>query len=282
MNKKTLLTWLLIPLSVVSLTACNFPVSSEPTATLEPTLALVPTNPIPVATVTSLPTNPIPPPTTQSTQVPPTRTTALPAPQATRLSFPTGATNVDVQGNVAQGETTSYLVNAVAKQYMMVMLSSANQALVLQIQSPDGAKLASASQKLTYWQGTLPLSGDYLISVVSKGGAGNFNLNITIPVRVSFATGAVSATMNGLVGPQQINTYLLRALQGQTMTVTINSPQNNIFLTIYGLEDGNPYVRSAMGLFTYTFKLPATQDYVIQCVSTSNAAENYTVTFTVI
>ena len=107
-------------------------------------------------------------------------------------------------------------------------------------------------------------------------------MNVTIPVRVTFKTGAVSATVDGRVGPQQINTYLLRALKDQTMTVTITSSKNNILLTIYGLEDGTPYVRSVMGLTTFTFKLPSSQDYVIQCVSTSDSAENYTVTFTVI
>jgi hypothetical protein len=276
MDRKTLLEYLVTPLLLISLTACNFPVASEPTATLEPTQTQAPASPMPVATATPLPTSPVP------TSPPAPPTSAPPAPQATRLTFQPGATNVDVQGSVAQGGATSYLLKAGAKQTMMVMLSSANQALVLQIQAPDGTKLASASQSLTYFQGTLPLSGDYLISVVSNSGAGNFDLNITIPVRVSFVSGAVSATMNGLVGPQQINTYLLRASKDQTMTVTIKSPKNNIFLTIYGLEDGNPYVRSVMGLTTYTFKLPATQDYVIQCVSTSDTAENYTVTFTVI
>jgi hypothetical protein len=282
MNRKMLLTWIVVPILMGSLAACNFPMASEPTATPETTQTLAPASPTPIPTATIANTA-TPLPTSFAPTSPPAPTQAPPvAGQATRLSFQTGATNVDVQGSVAQGGATNYLVKAGAKQTMMVMLSSANQSLVLQIQAPDGAKLASASQKLTFWQGTLPLSGDYLISVVSTGGAGTFDLNITIPVRVTFASGAVTATMNGLVGPQQINTYLLRALQGQTMTVTINSPKNNIFLTIYGLEDGTPYVRSVMGLTTFTFKLPTTQDYVIQCVSTSDKAENYTVTFLVI
>ncbi len=299
MYRNRLITLVVIALLMASLTACNFPVATEPTATLEPTQTLAPASPTLAATATTagtatmLPTSPFPTSTATATQVPPAPTqvppTSPPAPtqvppppQATRLSFQPGATNVAVQGSVAQGSSTDYLVKASAKQFMMVILSSANQALVLQVRSPDGTILAPASQNLTFWQGTLPLSGDYRVSVVSKGNSGTFDMNITIPVRVSFKTGAVSATLDGHVGAHQTNTYLLRALKGQTMTVTINSSKNNIFLTIYGLEDGNPYVRSVMGLTTFTFKLPSTQDYVIQCVSTSNNAENYTVTFTVI
>jgi hypothetical protein len=63
---------------------------------------------------------------------------------------------VDVQGSVAQGGSTSYLVKASAKQFMMVILSSANQALVLQIQAPDGSIMSSNVYRPAITQRTIP------------------------------------------------------------------------------------------------------------------------------
>jgi hypothetical protein len=192
-----------------------------------------------------------------------------------------GSTHVQAEGQVSAGGHSDYRVTAQAGQFMMAMLTSANQELSLQIQSPDGSVLATTGQAQTYWQGSLPQNGDYLISIISPGTSGAFTLSIDIPVRVKFAPGAVSASLKGVVSSRGVNKYLLRALKGQTMTVTITSPQNDIFLTIYGLEDGQPYVRSALGLTHASLELPATQDYVLEADSTSDSTETYTIDFVV-
>ena len=58
------------------------------------------------------------------------------------------------------------------------------------------------------------------------------------------------------------------------MSVAILSPHNNILLTIYGLQDGNPLVRSVSGATNWTGVLPGTQDYMIEAVATG-ATSNY-------
>jgi hypothetical protein len=163
---------------------------------------------------------------------------------------------------------------------MMVNLASASQTISLEIKAPGGTVLAAASENRSYWQGTLPSSGDYRVSVVSSSGTANFSMSITIPARVTFDQGAISAVLDGKISSHLNNTYLLRALKGQTMTVTVTSPGKDIFLTIYGLQDGNPYVRSVSGQTQATIKLPSTQDYVIELVPSVNA-ESYTVKFVV-
>ncbi len=218
-----------------------------------------------------------------ATETAPALTTAptAPAEAGTRLIMGPGRTVVYADDNFAGGATTTYLVGAQAGQFMMAMINSANQTLALQIQAPDGSSLVTASQKLNYWQGTLPLDGDYRVAVVADSSGGSFDLSVTIPARITFKSGAVSASATGSVAAHGITTYLLRALQGQTMSVKVTSPSADVFLTIYGLEDGNPYVRSVTGQTSATLKLPTTQDYVIQCVSTGEAAEDIAVNFTV-
>jgi len=202
-------------------------------------------------------------------------------PQATSLGMAAGATSVSAGGSLSQNGRASYRVQAASGQYMMLGLSSNSSDLYLDVKAPDGSSLLSASQKKTSWQGSLPASGAYVVSAVANGAGGNFSLNVTIPERVTFQQGATKASLKGQVGAQDINTYLLRALKGQNMSVTVKAPGDDIYLTIYGLDDGQPYVRSMMAQTSYSFDLPSTQDYVIQLVSNHSSSETYSVDFVV-
>ena len=90
---------------------------------------------------------------------------------------------------------------------------------------------------------------------------------VAAPTRIQFDPGATSVTLLGALPAGGIDEYLLYALGGQTMTVTITSPGDNVYLTIYGLSDGIPLVRSASDATSWTGVLPASQDYSIKAVS---------------
>lgn len=109
----------------------------------------------------------------------------------------------------------------------------------------------------------------------------NFGLNVTIPVRITFAPGAVSAQVQGVTAESRVVTYLLKANGGQTMTVVLNAPPNSAGITIYGMQDGQPLIRSQSGATSWTGQLPMTQDYVIQVVPFGNGTVNYTLNVTV-
>lgn len=272
---------------ITILAACSSP--PQPTFAIPTSTPLftIPTSsglPTPAATP-SLPTQA---PTTLPTQ---SRPTSMPATQVAptspvtgstgeRISMSTGSTVAYVPGDLAAGKSITYLAGALAGQYMMLDLTSATNNAYISLVSPDGSILLPASEKKSHWQGALPSNGDYEITVYTPS-ATRYTVQLTIPVRVKFAAGATTATVNGLVGARSATTYLLRAQQGQTMTVTINAPNNDIFLTIYGLEDGTPYVKSAMEQSSSSIKLPSTQDYVIEGVSTGDTSEEFTVTFVV-
>ena len=93
-----------------------------------------------------------------------------------------------------------------------------------------------------------------------------------IPARIQFAPGAISAVIPGQLAGGEVNYYLAGARGGQTMTVRILSPDNDIFLTIYGMSDGSPLVRAMMGQTAWSGVLPMTQDYMIEAVSTGRAS----------
>lgn len=98
--------------------------------------------------------------------------------------------------------------------------------------------------------------------------------------RINFAAGATSAEVQGQVAAGKIDEYVLKALQGQWMMVSIFSPRNDVLLAITGLSDGQPYLRSAAGATSWQMKLPATQDYSLKAVS-SGAASPYTLQVTI-
>ncbi|MCZ7552650.1 MAG: hypothetical protein M5U05_08715 [Anaerolineales bacterium] len=167
-------------------------------------------------------------------------------------------------------------MRALQDQTMLTSVYSPNDNVFLGVTGlTDGVPLLRTSAGSTTFTGVLPGTQDYRISLVSPLQNSSYTLQVIIPFRIKFARGAIAAELNGFLQGGEVNYYLLRAMAGQTMTVTINSPANDIFLTIYGMQDGSPLVRSVVAQTSWTGVLPATQDYMIEAVSTGGSA-NYT------
>lgn len=195
--------------------------------------------------------------------------TATPV-SATRINFAAGATFAGVDGQVNAGATRSYVLSAGKNQILMASLTSAISDLRLKIvQKSTGTVLVAVDGAST--QATLPADGDYLVQVIGGSQNADFNLGVTIPARITYDEGDSSASVDGTISGHKSVTYLLRALKGQTMTVTVTSPSSAVGITIYGLDDGQPLVRAESGAKTWTGKLPATQDYVIVVVPAVDA-----------
>ncbi|MCI0475772.1 MAG: hypothetical protein L0Y55_05955, partial [Anaerolineales bacterium] len=220
----------------------------------------------------------VPPPTSVSP------TTAPPGP-AQPITMAPGATEAEAQGQLAANGIASYSVNAQAGQMMELSLSSNSSSARIAVLAPTGAPLAPqrGNPEGTYWQNTLPVNGNYIIQVLAGNAApvANYSLNVTIPVRINFAPGATSAQAQGTTSNNRVVTYLLKAMGGQTMTVNLTAPPNSAGITIYGLEDGQPLIRSQSGATSFTGQLPMTQDYVIQVVPFVSTTVNYTLDVTV-
>jgi hypothetical protein len=219
--------------------------------------------------------------------IPPLATPPLPpatpvTPQVKRIEFASDATSAMEQGTLAAEGIDEYVLRALAGQWLMAMVSSPDDSVVLQMWgSNDGQPLVRSDMRQTFWQGTLPATQDYGVKAVSTAAETSYILLIIIPERVQFAPGAISATDQGSLAPHETHEYLLRALQGQTMTVTILSPSDLVLLEIYGIDDGQPLVRVPMGQTTWTGALANTQDYDIKAVSVTDVTTTYSIEFIV-
>jgi hypothetical protein len=223
----------------------------------------------------------------------PTRVPTPPPPsgQPVRIQFAPGAVSATVNGTVTFPQQPQYLLRALAGQEMTVeLLSFEGQANFAITGVSDGQPYKRLVNEERFFRFTLPSTQDYLITVAVPAGSVNYSLVATVitpgvpppsnePIRLQFAPGAISATVDGYLIAETQQEYIVRALAGQTMTVELFSPTGNADLYIIG-ADGVLYKRYGVGEPTFAFVLPATQDYYLG-VSAYGGDANYTMTVTI-
>ena len=87
---------------------------------------------------------------------------------------------------------------------------------------------------------------------------------------IEFPAGQTSAEVFAELAAGRTDSYLVRGQQGQTLSVEITSPNDDVLLSVVG-EDGTPLKRYQNGPPSWTGELPATQDYILQSVSVGQA-----------
>jgi hypothetical protein len=182
-----------------------------------------------------------------------------------RISFAQGATAATVSGTLTAPNPDAWLIEASANRLMQVMLQAPNGGAWLSIDGVDGTSLLSGNARQTFWSGHLPSTQDYVIGVHSTTGTLNYTLQVTIPVPIRFAAGATSAAVQGQIVANTRTSYVLEARAGQTMSLTLNAPSGGVLLAVVG-GDGTPFLRQAAGATTFSFTLPATQEYLVEAV----------------
>jgi hypothetical protein len=199
--------------------------------------------------------------------------TAVPA--VNRIQFNPGGTSAEITGQIESQGINTYVIGAAAGQHMTVELFSPDENLRLEVHDSSG-EWVNGQITPTMWQGDLPETADYIIRVFGSETAADYTLHVAIPRRIEFAPGAVSAQVQGELAAHESNDYILSALAGQTMALTITSSEQNVLLTIVG-ADGVPLTNGLMsGASEWQGQLPATQDYTIRAVGTGQPA-TYTI-----
>jgi len=260
-------------ISTMALSACaggiptNIP-ADELERIVAETLQALPTTTMPVPTQTPIPT--LAPPTATNSPIPPTATNAsepkFSLSGAERFNFASGATFGTTRGSIGPGQNENYVLGALGGQPMIASVSSQNNDATMSIVGQDGTALLPASENVANWQGTLPKTQDYYIQVIGGASTQEYSLAISIPSRIEFETGAISATVSGRTTNGNIVSYVVAAQGGQIMDIELNADPGRAALTVWGFSDGQPYMRAQMGSTTFNMQLPSTQDYIIDIV----------------
>lgn len=99
-----------------------------------------------------------------------------------RVKFPRGRTTVVLKGSIVNDRMNQYLLAARVGQTMTVHITSRGRRAKFDVY-PVANRSAfenSGGEDTTDWQGVLPESGDYIISVYSTTRSASYTLEITI------------------------------------------------------------------------------------------------------
>ncbi len=118
-----------------------------------------------------------------------------------------------------------------------------------------------------------------LVMVAPTGAAEAQQQNVPVQ-RISFAPGAITATRTGVLTMGGMDRYVLKASQGQNMTVSVSSANNNVILVIFG-KDGTVLISDHADASSWSGVLPSTQDYYIDVRAIDGTSANYTLTVTI-
>ena len=162
---------------------------------------------------------------------------------------------------------------------MLASVGSHDNDVTMAIIAADGTTLLPATQGRANWQGTLPATQDYYFQVIAGASTENFSLWVSIPSRIQFEPGAISATVSGRTVDGYIESYVVAAQGGQTMNIIlVPNPSSAAALTVWGFNDGQPYIRAQLGSTTFNMQLPSTQDYIIDVVPQAGQEVDFTMT----
>jgi hypothetical protein len=251
---------------------------SAPTSTPVPTRTAAPT--LAAATATSLPLTMSPSPAATPTQVSAATVTRAPAASgpgtsaARRIQFQSGGTSAELAGNLAANTIDRYVLRALGGQTLTVEVSSSQGRMLLQISGADGNPLKTFGAGSSTWTGPLPSTQDYDIAIATESAtAAAYTLRVAIPPlgtgvnpepnRIQFAPASTSHTVQGNLGQDGLDVYVLRALAGQTMTVEVTSAQGPLLLAING-ADGDVLKSAGAGGSSWSGTLRTTQDYFLR------------------
>ena len=192
--------------------------------------------------------------------------------------FDNRATAGMVQGTVQPGQVLTYTLNVgQAQPLTLIMISPNNDVTLGVLGTRVGTDLTHSARKQKSWQEALPTAGLYTIQVVGGAASDSFSLTIKLPVVVSFASGATSASLSGTTVNGYLFSYSVNCAAGQTMTASLTQPPSTATIDIYGLSSGT-LVDASAGYNSWSGTLPQTQDYIVEVIPTNGQVINYNLT----
>lgn len=204
-----------------------------------------------------------------------------------RVSFDRGATSDDLQGELDAHQSLDYILRAGEGQILEINVNPQagaetepadsnaatdstdpmGGAVQLIIYGVDGTVLRSGMGEGSSFRGLLPEDQDYLVSVRAGEQAVDFSLQVIIPQRIRFASGAYSGTVWTSLPAHRTQYYSLRAAEGQKMTIRLSNSAG-LDLAVYG-ADGTLLQNQDTEGAAFDARLPSSQDYIVAVSSGS-------------
>lgn len=197
--------------------------------------------------------------------------TAAPAPE--RITFDQGAISATLSGTLArEGGVKQYVLRALAGQRVEVRVTSDYPGIVLSSLRREGGETLGVTSDPNPVVTLLPETGDYLITLTTHNiaPAVEYTLFVEVtdagtlpePERIVFAPNTTGTTVRGTLPSGGIERYILRALEGQTMTLAVGADPAGALSIVVETADGQ-YLTAGTDTTPLALTLPTTQDYLI-------------------
>jgi hypothetical protein len=92
--------------------------------------------------------------------------------------------------------------------------------------------------------------------------------------KIRFQQGGTSGYRQKSISKGELHRYSVRAFEGQTLILTVSSPNNDVYLDVRGLQDGRQLVWAGSQTRHWVGTLPRTQAYLVT-LSTNNPDTDY-------
>jgi hypothetical protein len=109
--------------------------------------------------------------------------------------------------------------------------------------------------------------------------AGTESAPVESSTQVNFEPGGTRAAFDGSVGAGQVDEYVVRAMAGQILQITLTPLSGVVFLDIRG-ADGTNLIPDGSQWTSFWSSLPSTQDYKIKVIS-AGEAQSYSINIVV-
>ena len=241
-------------------------------------------NPVPTETQTITPS---PSATATFTPKPPSpKPTPEPATYSQRLDIAPD-TRLVQNGTLGANETINYIVSAQQGQQLSVAIGG--EGVLMTVLGPNRQPLSQDSQRVSYWQGTLPYSGDYYIQLKPVKGLDRSDYRLDVNLkntpqpspdptfspspsptidtqRVQFPSGTTGTTVSDQSNPSVTKRYLVNARRGQILSVRVL----NGSVTLNIRYPGGRLVEGAANVLSWESELPRGGDYKIDVIATQD------------
>jgi serine/threonine protein kinase len=183
-----------------------------------------------------------------------------------QIQFPPGKISTVLKGSLQDNELQPFVLKGTQGQIMTATLDGAG--VTMNLLRSNQEAVDSAAYQTRSWTGQLPADDQYLIQV---SGSGTYSLDVAItPVsrpteeetqRVAFARGMNGTTVTGQIAPNQVRRYLLKANQGQILSLKVLQGEINLSaIAPNGLRIGG----SATNSKNWQGRIPTAGNYVIE------------------
>ncbi|MFM7448870.1 MAG: protein kinase domain-containing protein [Leptolyngbyaceae cyanobacterium] len=243
--------------------------------------------------------NPAPTPASPTVTVTPTPP-VTPTPTATPTPTPTGPVvysqkieltpgmQVSRSGNLQSNEIMNYLV--FGSQGQQLTASLGGDGVLMTILAPNRQPFTDNANRVSFWQGDLPFTGDYTIQLRPVQGVdrASYQLNVSLQnpappptptptpsptkpppevetIQVTFPPESDQTTVTGRAGPQVIKRYLVGSSKGNILSATISPRDGSLRLTIR-YPNGRP-VENASGVLQWESEVTRNGEYQIDVIA---------------